>query len=404
MPIRTQNRIAAALVLLAVAGMGVSATIGRIHHRLTVEAGYTSFCNVSSRVNCDAVLTSTYASLLGLPMSSWALLFYGAIVLLAVVFVVSVDRGRRNLVAKLLFLAQVWGLLLAVYLAGVAFVVLQTVCLMCAALYVVSMLSLPTAWWLLSATGDCGRGAVFGDGFVRLGMVAAVVGVAGVGFVQAWERARSSGGRDAAGVCAADPQFCNWFTAQPRLQVPGGGGHSRGPDTAEVTIVEFSDFACGHCRGFRDTLDTLQAGAGQNVRLVFRHFPLDGSCNGAVQSSIHPDACLAAVASECAGEQGQFWAYHDTLFENQKALGRPFLLQYAERIGLDVGRFTVCLDSPAPRARVEADTRVAAALGVESTPTVFLNGRRIAGALDGRGLTDALVLTRSATRESEPSH
>jgi len=160
-------------------------------------------------------------------------------------------------------------------------------------------------------------------------------------------------------------------------------------------VVEFSDFACGHCLGFRDALEAVCARDGNNVRVVFRNFPLDASCNSSIESSLHPDACLAAVAAECAGEQGQFWQYHDLLFANQKQLGRTFLLAYAERLGLDVQRFTTCLAADAPRARGVADTRVGAELGVRSTPTVFLNGRRVAGALAPDRLANALVLAGS---------
>lgn len=392
---RTENRIAALVLILAAVGVGVSVTIERLHQRLATDAGYTSFCNVSAGVNCDAVLTSAYATLLGVSLSRWALVFYGGVIALGIAFVLTNDRARRLLLARALFVAQVWGLLLGVYLAGVAVIALHTVCLMCSVLYLVSIFLVLAAWWLLSAAARVTAGwrGVTRDGRVRLGVIAAAVGVIGVGLVQTRHSAGVVHGRDASAVCAADPQFCRWFAAQPRLQMPDGGGHSRGPATAPVTVVEFSDFACTHCRGFRDALDAVQAGDSQQVRLVFRHFPLDASCNGGVASSIHPEACLAAVAAECAADQGQFWAYHDLLFENQKELGRPFLLAYAERLGLDIPRFTSCLASDAARARVMADTRAAAALGVESTPTVFLNGRRIAGALDRGGLADALVLT-----------
>ena len=403
---RTQNRIAALVVLLAVAGVGVSVTIERLHQRLTTETGYTSFCNVSEGVNCDAVLTSAYATLFGVSLSQWALLFYGGVIALGIAFMAANDRRRRLLLAKALFVAQVWGLLLAAYLAGVAVIALRTVCLMCSALYVVSVLLVPAAWWLLASTSRSASGwrGVMRDGLVRAGMAAALVGVGGVGLMQARGSTLMTEPRDAPAVCAADPEFCRWFAAQPRFQMPASGGHSRGPEDAPITVVEFSDFACGHCRGFRDALDALQAGTGRDVRLVFRHFPLDASCNGAVESGIHPDACLAAVAAECAAEQGRFWAYHDLLFENQKELGRPFLLAYAERLRLDVPRFTACLGSDTPRARVTADTRAGAALGVESTPTLFLNGRRIAGALDRGGLANALVLARGAAESTPPSH
>lgn len=394
---RYQTKIAALVLVLATVGLAVSAHIDVVHQRLVAETGYVSWCNVNATINCDAVLTSRYAELFGQPMSRWAMLFYASVMGGSLAFMSIADRQRRVLLAKLLFVAQIWGLMLAAYLAGVALVVLRAVCLLCSSLYVVSLALLPAAWWLLSATvsGSTGWTGAWRDRLVRVGVGVVVVALVVVGVVQRHAAAPVAAGGDAATVCAADPAFCDWFKAQPRLQLPAGRGHSRGPENAPITIEEFSDFACGHCLGFRDALEAVRAQNGNDVRVVFHHFPLDASCNSAVDSSLHPDACLAAVAAECAGEQGQFWAYHDLLFGNQKQLGRAFLLAYAERLGLDMPRFTACLAADAPRARVAADTHLGMELGVHSTPTVFLNGRRVAGALDAGGLANALVLARS---------
>jgi protein-disulfide isomerase len=131
------------------------------------------------------------------------------------------------------------------------------------------------------------------------------------------------------------------------------------------------------------------------VRIVFRHFPLDSACNPSVASRMHPQACLAAVASECAAEQGKFWQYHNLLFDNQQRLGREFLIAYATRLGLNTERFAACLSSDAVQARVERDTKAGAELGIDSTPTVFINGRKIKGALEPERLADALTLARA---------
>src|SRR5262249_45366583 len=115
---------------------------------------------------------------------------------------------------------------------------------------------------------------------------------------------------------------------------------------------------------------------------VFRHFPLDNRCNREMQQQLHPDACLAAAAAECAGQQNRFWEYHDLLFEHQKALDRDSLFRYARDLDLDIAQFRTCLDDPATMARIAEDVSAGAHLGIESTPTIFINGRRIQGALE----------------------
>jgi protein-disulfide isomerase len=132
------------------------------------------------------------------------------------------------------------------------------------------------------------------------------------------------------------------------------------------------------------------------VSLVFRHFPLDTSCNTLVSRSLHPDACLAACAAECAGAQGRFWEYHDVLFENHDDLERDDLFRYAREMRLDVPAFRSCLDDPATRARIGEDVQAGARAGVASTPTLFINGRAVEGALDSAYYHYAYVIEHHA--------
>jgi protein-disulfide isomerase len=132
------------------------------------------------------------------------------------------------------------------------------------------------------------------------------------------------------------------------------------------------------------------------VRLVFRHFPLDSRCNTQMQGQLHQEACQAAAAAECAGSLGRFWEYHDLLFENQKALDRDSLFRYAREVGLDIPTFRACLDDPATMDRIAVDVVAGAKLGIESTPTIFINGRRIQGSLDRPYYDFALVIEKDA--------
>jgi protein-disulfide isomerase len=144
----------------------------------------------------------------------------------------------------------------------------------------------------------------------------------------------------------------------------------RGFARAPVTVVAFIDFECPFCAKAQPTFRDLQSAYDGNVRVVFKNLPLP----------MHDHARMAAKAAIAAGNQGRFWEYHDALFAHQTALDRASLESYAKTLGLDMARFTRDLDAPETEARVAADEAQAHALGVQGTPTAFVNGRRVIGA------------------------
>ena len=147
---------------------------------------------------------------------------------------------------------------------------------------------------------------------------------------------------------------------------------SFGPVDAPVTVVEFSDFQCPYCTKAAEAVDEIKKAYPDKVRVVFRQFPL----------SFHKDAHLAAQAALAAGEQGKFWEYHDLLFANQQALGREDLEKYAKEVGLDMKKFTTALDEGTYKEQVDKDLELGKQVAVQGTPTMFLNGQRVANATD----------------------
>jgi protein-disulfide isomerase len=142
----------------------------------------------------------------------------------------------------------------------------------------------------------------------------------------------------------------------------------RGSDKAPITILVFSDFESFPCARSASVIDGL-LGQTRDVRVIFKHAP----------AASNPNALLAHEAALAAGEQGKFWEMHDTLFENQTHLTRADLLGYAKSLGLDLAAFAHALDSHTYRPIVERDLAEAAGLGVTTTPTFFVNGRRLVG-------------------------
>jgi protein-disulfide isomerase len=156
-----------------------------------------------------------------------------------------------------------------------------------------------------------------------------------------------------------------------RYDIPTEGYPSLGPDDAPITIVEFSDFQCPFCRRFQsETYQALMDAYPGQIRFVYRNLPL---------TSIHPEAMPSAIASLCANDQGKYWEYHEKLFANE-TLDQPTYIQHATDLGLDVDTFTACLSDGSHDDFIEQDMQFAINLGIQSTPTFFVNGLAIVGA------------------------
>lgn len=152
--------------------------------------------------------------------------------------------------------------------------------------------------------------------------------------------------------------------------VPLGDSPSRGPADALVTIVEVSDFQCPFCGKVVPTLNDLEKQYGHDLRLVFKHNPL----------SFHPRAMPAAMAAECAREQGKFWQMYESMFANQRALEDTDLEKYAKEAGVDMNRWKACVSSNKFKSRIEEEQAKMVALGARGTPAFFINGRFLSGA------------------------
>ncbi|MBI4044603.1 MAG: DsbA family protein [Candidatus Diapherotrites archaeon] len=141
----------------------------------------------------------------------------------------------------------------------------------------------------------------------------------------------------------------------------------KGPVDAKVTIVEFSDFQCPACGEAYKTLKALFPEYSDRIKFVYKDFPL---------TQIHPYAQKAAEAGQCALEQGKFWEMHDKMFENQTGLSVSNLKNYAAEIGLEAESFNSCLDSAKMAGRVSSDASLGLRIGVNGTPTFYINGTR----------------------------
>jgi protein-disulfide isomerase len=159
--------------------------------------------------------------------------------------------------------------------------------------------------------------------------------------------------------------------------------HFQGPFNAPSTLLEYGDYECPACGAAHPLTKGIQTAMQDQLRFVFRNFPL---------RNVHPHAEHAAEAAEAAGAQENFWEMHDTLFENQMALEDEDLARYAAALGLDVERFINELLSSVYTPRVREDFRGGIRSGVNGTPTFFINGLRYDGPRDLDAMVEALML------------
>lgn len=177
-------------------------------------------------------------------------------------------------------------------------------------------------------------------------------------------------GAEIAAEMRRQPQKALALGNQPRRETGEGG----------VEIVEFGDFECPHCRRMWDALEAYVARTSQPLTLRFVNFPLDSACNP-IAGDMHPHACDAARAALCADTQGQFWAYGTQLFEHQRDLEVDDLRGYAEALGLDIAAFDACLNDPATTERIREDVALGEFVDLQATPTLFVDGYELRGAV-----------------------
>jgi len=369
-----------------------------VHHRLLFDPRYASFCDINSTVSCSEVLLSRYSTAYAVPVAVYgAIWFAGILVLLA-----AGTWGRASLrenVPGYLFALSTAGLAVVLYLAYVSFAVLKVYCPLCLTadaavigLFIVSGAATPFPMTTLPKRLVHDLKASFVSpaaiGVIVLFLVGA--GSAVALFAREAAIADSALASGTAQLASANQrsEFERWFAAQPRvpLVVPSEG--------AKVLIVDFSDFQCPYCKqayvSLKPIVDKYNAQQPNTVRLVLKDFPLDSKCNASVQNGgPHPFACEAAVAVRLAKGKGREQALEDHLFANQEMFSSENIRKWAKDIG-QVSDFDA--KYAATIEEVKSDIAFGHTLQVNATPTMFINGVKVAGVLAPQYLDKAIEL------------
>jgi protein-disulfide isomerase len=220
-----------------------------------------------------------------------------------------------------------------------------------------------------------------GGGVNRLGLIVAIVGFVGLfGLVLFLGDGPPPPAETAFGDGAPDePERSDlelWQAAFVQEVPVTERDYSRGPVDAPVSIVEFSDFECPFCKVANEHLRNVVERYPSDVRLVYKNFPLDVACNADVAQQIHPFGCKSAVMARCASptDPELFWRFHDAVFELED-ISDEALDKVASTLGVNDERFANCVTGSDTFDEVRNDVALARSLGVEATPTVFVNGK-----------------------------
>lgn len=390
------------LVLVSAAtGAAVAAYLTGLHLDLFYGAGVAdSLCDIGDTFRCSTVNGAPESELWGVPQSVLAFPVYGASAALGLLAYRKADRRY----ALALFALGLLSVGYSAYLAYISAAVIKAWCLFCIILYVIhaALLALGAAAsgvrparWLpaaaalpIRAPGVVGAGAVaglfsfalaFGVYEQRRGVAAEAAAAREVAAARAAPAEEPAGVFRVKDVLPADRKQVRLGMAKEGVRAPAGAP-SIGPADAPVTIIEWSDFQCPFCRRLATTLHQVVEEHPEDVRLVYAYFPLDLACNqGGIHKSMHPSACDAAAAAQCAHAQGRFWEMHDRLFDDQAGLGQKNWLRFSRELGLDQPAFEACMASPETKAVIGEHSALGGSLGVSGTPMFFVNGRVLSG-------------------------
>jgi protein-disulfide isomerase len=359
-------------LLSALALSGIIASIILTQHFYDVRsgaAGFKSFCNIGEAMNCDAVSASGYAELFfGIPLASVAAGWYLA---LLIVSLAARNVFWRREAVRAAFGLTALALVMSLFYFFVMAAVLKTFCLFCLVLDGINIVAFVLVLTLkpegFSKHPPDRAKWKFLSGATAVSLLAMVLGL----------KLFDAGSVDARTI---DELVDSVMTSAPVAVNAGEELPSIGHKDAPITIVEFSDFQCPFCRTAALTLNSVVNRFPGKVRVVFRNYPLDPSCNRLVKHSMHRYACLAAKTVVCAQKHGFFEPVYEALFDKQDNVSAGKVTELAVSAGMNREKLDTCVESEEAGSYVSRDIEEGERLGIKSTPTLFINGRKVTGA------------------------
>lgn len=355
--------------LLPVLGLLLS-TYATVHHQEVFEKGQTSAaCNVNAVINCDAVALSSYSEFLGLPLGVWGI---GYFFVLGVLMLLSLWRAKwQEAMMDSYKLFTVIGVIICLILGSISIGILKVGCLNCISIYIITLAQLV---FVLSVK----KGSFYRFKKTSLPFFL-TAGIVMLSLPFYYPLPVKSTPKEAIFSPAALSIKKHEIPLSRSAYSKEGEDFRKGSDEAKVVIQTFSDFQCPACKRMAIKLEEIASEFGDKILVVYRNYPLDTSCNSAMPRNLHEHACQLAALARCAGVNQKFWDFHNLVFQNQETLKQDTGINLAKQIGLSDQQIQSCLKDQNIAAKIKADVQLAHELGVNSTPTLFINGRQYMG-------------------------
>jgi protein-disulfide isomerase/uncharacterized membrane protein len=383
------------LLVFALLGLGASSVSTFVHYKLLTTPNYESFCDVGSLMNCTEAYLSQYGSFLGVPVAIGGVIFFAVVALLAGMAGGPSSAARDN-AAGYIFLLSTIGLAFTLYLAWASYLKLGVFCILCAITYV-SVIAIfvvsggATKYPMTTLPGRASRDlrALRSSPAALIALLVVLGG--SVALVASFPNEQAAAQQQAEAVATYQPlsadqrkQVEDWWAVQPTVELP----ITPSPGT-KVLIVKFSDYMCPSCGIAHNSLKAvLPKYEGKGVEFVLKHYPLEPECNPQLGGGNHYGSCEAAAAYEMAKGTPNVAKLDDWFFGNQQTLSRDTVKQAAADIAgikdFDA-RYAAAIET------VKTDASLGHMLGVKSTPTIFINGRKIPGGGQPPAIYDMII-------------
>ena len=372
------------LLLFCLAGLGVAIKLTHIHYFTHTDPSFDSVCAISEEINCETVAQSPFSVFLALPVSVWGIMAYTLMSALLAwgIYTPLSPTWPRGIVTLLITAAFV----ASGILAYISFFLIDSLCLFCAALYGINLclFILVIVFNAKSETGPIRSisqelKALFEHPLLTsaLVLIAAIVLIGAQKFV---------------------PEYWHHLGWNDLPQLKSGvdknGLHWLGATKPVLTVIEFSDYECPFCRRAHRNMRQMTSKYADEVRFIHRHYPIDPSCNDAINKPLHQRACEFAMAVECAAKQDKFWQMNDAVFSIQNTIdvADVNLSEIAVQLGLDRSSFKTCMKDKRVLRKIRKDIRAGRDLQVRGTPTFFIGNQPFSG-----GFSEDILFSRLKT-------
>jgi protein-disulfide isomerase/uncharacterized membrane protein len=421
-------RVAASL-LLCLAGGALSLVLLSKHYGIPL-LGEAALAACGEGGGCDIVAQSAYAVFAGLPLAAWGVFFYGSLLALLTPSLFATSEESHDEAASLGFFLVALAVLIDLILFGLQLAVIKAFCRFCVATYFVNLFLLGALWphrqfaralnffftpaarrafaaWVVSSlfvgVAAAALNAALADRKALASSPASILGIPST--IAAPQTPATPAEPPAKGsleeqLAAAQAEAKKWketlddnrrleiylnqkarddFNKAEPAKIDISASPFQGPKNAPISVVVYSDFMCPFCRDLAAGLKNFLGTSGGQVKIVYKHFPLDRSCNPGLGSTLHPGACELSLGGVCAEESGRFWEFHDKVFGQPRwdRATREDVLKMGASVGLDGASLGRCMDQAATKGRLTKDVEEGVRAGIESTPTIFVNGRKL---------------------------